>query len=176
MEPGPDAIVIRPSRGKAAGFFVLFAALAWGAHWLVRTERAAGWLGLLAWATFLLLGFLAATMLFGLVVHPRVYAFDEEGVWHFPRIGRQVFLAWKDVARIRISSEHGTRTLKIQPREMETLLAQQSRAEQWATRRGVEKHGISPLTFSGAILPMSVDELADRLESRFGVTVEREEA
>jgi hypothetical protein len=86
---------------------------------------------------------------------------------------RQWFIRWDEIALIKVYTYRDEDRLGIVPRDVDAYFANQSRFVKKGVKAGLEL-GQAPLNIDQSLLPIPVTELAEQIEQRFGVKVERE--
>jgi len=110
---------------------------------------------------------------FGYALRWPVLVVNKEGIFLTAVGVRKWFIRWEDIAVIKVYSYRGEERLGIVPRDVDAFFANQGRFVKKGVKAGLES-GRAPLNINQSLLPVTVAELAEQIEQRFGVKVERD--
>lgn len=175
MSEGAHRLVVYPRRVKMA--LVLLGAIAFVVLgiWIATpgiAAKVAPWKVLLA--SYVGVPFFGACALYAayrLVRHKPSIEIDATGIMDNASAVAVGHLGWDEIDYVKPYEYSGQSMLGIFPKDLDALLARQT-----AWRRSLMKMGLgmgaAPVNIPQAILPMTVEELAEILHSRHGVRVE----
>lgn len=169
-----DPIVIYPSRGKAAVLFVLAVAFVVAGVWiwtLGQAGRVAEWKALLAAGTAIpFFGLAGAYIGYRLIWRSPALTIDASGLTDSASAVSAGHLAWDEIECVVPYDFSGQMMLGVIPRDLDALLERQSTFRKRMMKMNLGM-GAAPVNIPQGILPMTAVELADLLQTEYGVQV-----
>jgi hypothetical protein len=180
VEDDPNELVLNPNAEKGlSGLASALSGLDVGLNVILsrKSESPRSFKVVLrAYLLVLACGLLATWQLlllfFGYALRRPVLVVNKDGIFRTAVGVRQWFIRWDEIALIKVYSYRDEDRLGIVPRDVDAYFANQSRFIKKGVKAGLEL-GRAPLNIDQSLLPIPVSELADQMEQRFGVKVER---
>jgi hypothetical protein len=177
----PNELVLNPSAEKGlSGLASALTGMETGLNVILarkseapRTFRVIVRAYLLVLSSGLLATWQLLLVFFGYAFRQPVLVVNKEGIFRTAVGLRQWFIRWDEIATIKVYSYLGEERLGIVPRDVDAFFATQRKSVRKSVKAGVAA-GRAPLNIDQSLLPITVTELADQIEQRFGAKVERE--
>jgi hypothetical protein len=177
----PNELVLNPSAEKGlSGLAAALTGLDMGLNVILarksetpRTFRVIARAYLLVLSSGLLATWQLLLVFFGYVFRQPVLVVNREGIFRTAVGVRQWFIRWDDIATIKVYSYLDEERLGIVPRDVDAFFANQRKSVRKSVKAGLQA-GLAPLNIDQSLLPITVTELADQIEQRFGAKVERD--
>jgi hypothetical protein len=111
-------------------------------------------------------------LIFNLTLNRPTAVLSTEGMFYTAAGARKWFIRWQDIELIKVYADGKENKLGIVPRDLAALSAHFGRSARKEMQAAFAA-GRPPLSIGESQLPITVADLADRIEKLFGAKVER---